>query len=293
MVQAGKNTVYSTTNSGSSWVKTTLPSGTTNFTLATTVQSYLAFATQTDNSTALLRYTSGNQWEEILASIPSGKRISLSQHTVVIIGSDTAYTLSIAPDDRSATLTPLGASKDKFTANLSMAQAYQNKIFEASRNFIIKVSNDSGQTLTIVLPDNVLRYIQQTSSETDKPVGMFMLGSRLYLGMAYGTIIYSDLRDTIATSVEFTSTSPLSSPYPNPSSISTTLKIPHSLLAGNGACSLKIYSPVSVEMADLTQQLTIQDECISATLQTAEFAPGVYYAVWSGGVIVQKVVVVR
>lgn len=293
MVQVGKTTVYSTTNGGGSWVKSTLPSGTTNFTLATTGQSFLAFATQTDNSTALLRYTSGNQWEVILASIPSGKRISLSQHTVVIIGSDTAFTLSIAPDERSATLTPLGASKDKFTTNLSMVQAYQNKIFEASRNFIIKVSNDSGQTLRTILPDNVLRYIQQTSIDTDKPVGMFMLGSRLYLGMYYGTIMYSDLRDTIATSVEFTSTSPLPSPYPNPSSISTTLKIPRSLVAGNGACSLKIYSPVGVEIVDLTQQLMTQDEVVTATLSTAEFAPGVYFAVWSGGVMVQKVVVVR
>ncbi|MBK9247582.1 MAG: hypothetical protein IPM69_05590 [Ignavibacteria bacterium] len=295
MVQSGTSLIYHTTTGGESWTKLTLPFSPTNLSLATTSQSFLAFATKADNSTTLLRFADGNQWEVLLASIPSGKRIFLSQHTIVIIGIDSAYTLIIAPDERTATLSTLGASKDKFAPNFSMVQAYQNKIFEAGRNFIIKVSSDTGQTLRNVIADKSLTYLQNTSSPTDKPVGMFMLGSRLYLGMYYGTIIYSDLKDTISTSVEFTTTSPLPSPYPNPSSVSTTLKIPRSLVAGNSALSLKIYSPVGVEIADLTEQLTMQDECITATLRTAEFAPGVYNAVWGGGgnVNVQTIVVVR
>jgi len=122
---------------------------------------------------------------------------------------------------------------------------------------------------------------------------MFTIGNRLYVGMYFGTLIYTEVSDTATSVQETLSTSPLPSPYPNPSSTSTTLKIPRSLVAGNDALSLKIYSPVGVEIVDLTQQLTMQDECITATLRTAEFAPGVYYAVWSGGVVVQKVVVVR
>ncbi|MFN8359257.1 MAG: hypothetical protein U0264_05020 [Candidatus Kapaibacterium sp.] len=293
MVAAGITTAYYTTSGGASWIRAALPAGTTSTNLATSAQSFLAFITQKDNSTALLRWADSNQWEVLLSTIPTGKRVFLSQNTIVILGSDSTYTISISPDERTATLTTIGAIKDKFTPNLSIVQAYRNKLFEVSRNYIIHISSDTGRTLVPMVPDKALRYLQTISSPTDKPVGMFMLGSRLYLGMAYGTIIYTDLSDTITTSVEFTSTSPLPSPYPNPSSISTTLKIPRSLVAGNGALSLKIYSPVGVEMADLTQQLTMQDECITATLRTAEFAPGVYYAVWGGGVIVQKVVVVR
>ena len=306
MIQQGGAIFYQTTDGGTTWSQSGLPAGYKNINLElVTTSSYMAVGTKEDNTTNLLRYTDNNQWEVVLENLPTGRRLFVHKGPMFIFGTDKVYHIVVTQDETSATLTEVGDIKVQLATG-SLIASYRGRVFEIyggtsyRESYNIRESTDSGRTFQLIQPDKTLQYLKKNSAYLS-PLSLFTLGSRLYVAMTDGTVMYTNLNDTLTSVTEITVdvtgdiyTNP---PYPNPFSTTTTIRVAWLFTVLPAQLTLNVYSSTGEEIADLTSELRFNAQDYSSVIlfDGSALPAGVYYVQCKGGGYssTQQMIVVR
>lgn len=285
MIQHWNSTCFYTSDQGNHWLKLAVPDGLKSINLlSVTSSSFIAIGMSVDNISQLMAFTPKKGWHIMLSAIPSGITMQLDKRTLLLSSTRKIYRVSIDEKDSSATITELGTSNYSLTTNDWLAFVGKT-IFAVSDKYNIKVSQDSALNFKEVVEDNVLHYVKKYAANGERPIAVFSVGNRLFIGANFGTLLYSDIKDSVSTVVEDIDNLFTNPPYPNPFSHITQIRVAWYPTLSPQNLTLKVYSSLGAEVADLTSQLlsNIKENYSIMSFDAQSLADGIYYVVCSNG----------